>query len=275
MIGIIDMMGGFGNQLFQYGIGMFLKEQGLKVYIYESNKESENRRIVIPESDFGFDKIGKRHLFFINLLKNTNYLKEYYGIVNDSVLSGPEQVINIKKSSKRVVSFNGFWQKKIFVDEYFDNIKKIILDNKAIKASNTTKKEGSTMVHVRRTDYKNNKEVLKSDYYKNSLEHCKKNIKNFNYSIFTDDYDWARSQKIFEDAVDINVPKNQLNYRNEVLSTFGKMLSFENYVIANSTFSWWAARISSTENSKVLYPNPFFKDESFDAFYGNWTPIER
>ena len=80
---------------------------------------------------------------------------------------------------------------------------------------------------------------------------------------------------IAKDAVDINVPKNQLNYRNEVLSTFGKMLSFENYIIANSTFSWWAARISSTENSKVLYPNPFFKDESFDAFYDNWTPIER
>ena len=156
---------------------MFLKEQGLKVYIYASDKESENRKIVIPESDFGFNKIKKRHLFFINLLKNRTFLKEYYEIVNDSVLSGPEQVVNIKKSSKKVISFNGFWQKKSFVDEYFDNIKKIILDNKDIKASNTTKKEGSTMVHVRRTDYKNNKEILKSNYYKNSLNYAKKILK--------------------------------------------------------------------------------------------------
>ena len=44
MIGIVDMMGGFGNQLFQYGIGMFLKEQGLKVYIYASDKESEKEK---------------------------------------------------------------------------------------------------------------------------------------------------------------------------------------------------------------------------------------
>ena len=98
----------------------------LKSWIWQ---ESENRKIVIPESDFGFNKIEKRHLFFINLLKNRTFLKEYYEIVNDSVLSGPEQVVNIKKSSKKVISFNGFWQKKSFVDEYFDNIKKIGLQS--------------------------------------------------------------------------------------------------------------------------------------------------
>ncbi len=275
MIGIVDMMGGFGNQLFQYGIGILLKKQGLDIYIYESDKESHNRKIVIPNSEFGLKKIGRKDLFLVNILKSTFFLKNYYEIVNDLMLSNLEQINDIKKSPKKIISFNGFWQKKEFVDEYFNDIKNVILENNIIKQSRTQNIKGSTLVHVRRTDYKDNNEVLSSKYYQHSLKYCKENVDNFNYSIFTDDYEWVKSQKIFKDAVSINIPKDQQSYKNNVLSTFGEMLNFENYIIANSTFSWWAAKISSKKNSKILYPDPFFKAEPFDAFYSNWKPINR
>ena len=40
------------------------------------------------------------------------------------------------------------------------------------------------------------------------------------------------------------------------------MLSYENYIIANSSFSYMAAHLGSSENSKVLYPEPWFLNKN-------------
>ena len=50
--------------------------------------------------------------------------------------------------------------------------------------------------------------------------------------------------------------------RDQVIKTFSQMLSYENYIIANSSFSYMAAHLGSSENSKVLYPEPWFLNKS-------------
>ena len=39
MIGIVDLSGGFGNHLFQYSFALSLKKQGVKVYLFNQEKE--------------------------------------------------------------------------------------------------------------------------------------------------------------------------------------------------------------------------------------------
>ncbi len=48
------------------------------------------------------------------------------------------------------------------------------------------------------------------------------------------------------------------------------------YVIANSTFSWWAAILSKTQNSKVICPDIWFKyeDEPVDLIPPGWKRVE-
>ena len=67
MIRIIDIQGGFGNQLFEYAFAMNLKKKGFKVYTYfgkdyENNKKnesySEKRQIIIDSKEFGIKKLN-------------------------------------------------------------------------------------------------------------------------------------------------------------------------------------------------------------------------
>ena len=45
--------------------------------------------------------------------------------------------------------------------------------------------------------------------------------------------------------------------RNEVLNLFKRMLTYKNFIVGNSTFTLWAALISSDKNSKVIIDEKF------------------
>ena len=127
------------------------------------------------------------------------------------------------------------------------------------------------MIHIRRSDYIQNNEQLSIEYYEKSINYAIRNIDNFKFDIFTDDVEWVNSQEIFSDAQNIYGPTNTSSYEEDVVRTFSKMLNYNNFIIANSTFSWWSARISYTEESTVIYPKPFFKKENFDIFPKEWV----
>jgi hypothetical protein len=48
------------------------------------------------------------------------------------------------------------------------------------------------------------------------------------------------------------------------------------YVIANSSFSWWAARISKFEKNLVVAPKPWFVgiDEELSLIPSDWKRLE-
>ena len=67
--------------------------------------------------------------------------------------------------------------------------------------------------------------------------------------IFSDDPSWCKEQTIFE--VDrFLVAETRNPYVDMCLMTL-----CSDYIIANSTFSWWAAWLSHNKNKIVVYPN--------------------
>lgn len=134
-----------------------------------------------------------------------------------------------------------------------------------------------TSVHIRLGDYLLDKNrfigVLPPDYYINCINH----LKTLNYSqkfyIFSDQISVAKILygHIFpQDSiwVDNSSDCNPL----EILS----IMSLANvFIIANSTFSWWAANLAASD-SLVLAPNKWFKSASdpIDLFPPNWNLIE-
>ena len=72
-IAMIDIQGGFGNQLFQFSYAKYLEKKQFKVFINlnnfkrvanERNSIITNRELLIPVSYFGFKEI-KYSLFFV------------------------------------------------------------------------------------------------------------------------------------------------------------------------------------------------------------------
>tara|TARA_B110000003_G_C16567198_1_gene502852 strand:+ start:180 stop:1034 length:855 start_codon:yes stop_codon:yes gene_type:complete len=275
----IYLMGGFGNQLFQFCFAKSVENSNLKVYIDKTNYllenkrinvDAENRDLIIPIEDFGFSNVPRylNLIFFINnKLRNysfRNYKFFPVGRYNDK---------NFKGTFKKYNQFVGYWQDINLIHENQDYLISKLSNNKIIANSlKSTPDSGSTMLHIRRRDYLNMKEELSIDYYEKALHKASKKIKNFNYDVFTDDKEWATSNNLFSDAKNIYSLSSS---REDTIFTFSEMLKYENYIISNSTFSLIPAILSKSINKLVYAPTPWFKKSNKIIDYPTkWIGIE-
>jgi hypothetical protein len=62
----------------------------------------------------------------------------------------------------------------------------------------------------------------------------------------------------------------------EVYETFELMRMCKNFVISNSTLSWWAAQLSYHDYPLVVAPHPWYrsKSEDLDFIPKNWVRIK-
>jgi hypothetical protein len=120
-------------------------------------------------------------------------------------------------------------------------------------------KHNVVVVHARRTDYVINQHKidyhgpLPVEYYTKAINNISQHIKNPMYLLVSDD-------PSFWDGV-INESKQLSNKfilddENDV-NTLALLQQFEYFIIANSTFSWWAAWLSEN-TKKVIAPSKWF-----------------
>ena len=70
MIGIIDIFGGFGNQLFQLSFAKYLSKKNMKTFAYvdkslflnKSNEYDQKRNLILPTDYFGLKTLTKTQL---------------------------------------------------------------------------------------------------------------------------------------------------------------------------------------------------------------------
>lgn len=114
-------------------------------------------------------------------------------------------------------------------------------------------------VHVRRTDYVNLPEiynVLTKNYYRNAMYFLKEKYSNVSFWLFSDDV--LGAQIYLKDVIHFNrivdTPKHI-----PVGESLQLMSSFKGIIIANSTFSWWAAYIGHLNGTtqEVILPSKF------------------
>ena len=141
------------------------------------------------------------------------------------------------------------------------------------------------MIHVRRGDFLRDNRHLKSDYFIKSIEILKKNDIH-DYDIFTDDKKWVENQEFFSRARNIYSQNygqdehfksrgiNSKDDKHETIYTFGKMLSYNHFVVGNSSYSFWAAYLKSTSRSTVTIADPMFRNENRTNIYkDSWIKI--
>ena len=129
-------------------------------------------------------------------------------------------------------------------------------------------------LHIRRGDY-----VINSENHFNLPLECyeaalKKFDDNRNVIVFSDDSKWCHEQSLFDDDRFI-ISDNDDNRVDLCL-----MSLCNDFIIANSTYSWWGAWLSSHPNKKVIAPVQWFgktgytKDhDTKDLIPETWTRI--
>lgn len=113
----------------------------------------------------------------------------------------------------------------------------------------------SVAVHVRRTDYVNNRNLLllDRDYYQRAMDRMRNAVPDARFIIFSDDPLWC--QDAFKGA-DIEVATHSDPF--SPLVDLHLMSLAGHHIIANSSYSWWAAWLGNKPGQQVLIPDRWF-----------------
>ena len=107
-------------------------------------------------------------------------------------------------------------------------------------------------LHIRRGDFlinSGNHHNLTLEYYQRALTHFKYTR---NVIVFSDDPEWCKEQSIFSDDRFI------ISEGNSSFHDLYLMSKCNDFIIANSTFSWWGAWLSDNPDKKVIAPRKWF-----------------
>ena len=175
------------------------------------------------------------------------------------------------------VSLQGYFQ----TEKYFKHIEGEIREDFTFKEEILTpckelmwQLDLPIALHVRRTDYISNSAnhpPCTLNYYEEALKHFDDDRE---VVVFSDDPAWCKEQELFSDDR-FMVSENEDNRMDLCL-----MSLCSDFIIANSTFSWWGAWLSTNKDKKVIAPKQWFGTDGYtkdhntkDVVPDGWTRI--
>lgn len=145
------------------------------------------------------------------------------------------------------VDLYGYFQSIKYWDNIQPTIRQLFSPNEAIQTllDKTPIEPNTCAIHIRRTDYLQLNDYhpsLPIDYYQRAIE----SMKADRYIVFSDDIGWCKEQKVFEGFEFINSGNDLLD--------FFMMKQCDRFIIANSSYSWWASFLSTGLNKRIIAP---------------------
>jgi len=255
----LQSSGRLGNQLFILAFAHFIRDQtGQNVTIfkdkYHSGKfnEAEELALILENCRHGIeyrnDNFRGWLLKVSDKLKNKSIFRSlvWRKILRISQSDTPYDPYEIVDLSKRI--FSGYFQNVIKFEKYIDVVVEELtplLINSAIEPA----QKPYQAWHLRRGDLNENHEgVLSIEYYMATFE------RDLPLIICTDSDNLANELSGRINYLEIYSPKNSTIFETLYLLSCAKKLT-----IANSTLSWWAGAIARTRDTKVYFPNPWYK----------------
>jgi hypothetical protein len=155
---------------------------------------------------------------------------------------------------------DGYWQTEKYFLEHrndildlfnFDRTKNLPINFPIIDQINLNP---SICLHVRRTDFINNKEhdCVDLNYYKKGLEYYQRMLNtDLTIYIFSDDMEWCKIN--LGDLGNVKFMGTEFEGERGINHMY-LMSQFDKFIIPNSTFSWWGAWLSRRNNKLVIAP---------------------
>lgn len=265
---LVTLSGGIGNQMFQYAF--YLKMRSLDPHTYIHLKKIKDAGehngyelervfgICIPSGEYWITRllllpgIG-------SILKHLLFRKKYRERVYYSFRDNKEVFSNRFPKSSHLV---GYWQSEKYFEDILPQIRETFRFNERRLNSFTRElaKElaevpSSVSVHIRRGDYltphyfDNYGNICTDEYYSKAINYMKKQTDTPRFYIFTDDVEWAKEHFISDTTVIV-----EWNIGHESWQDMYLMSLCKHHIIANSSFSWWAAWLNPNPAKIVIAP---------------------
>jgi len=271
----VHIMGGLGNQLFQI----------FAAFSYALNNEQE---LFFPYSENSLG-ITKRDVYWGSFLSAIQgYLINSLPKIEVLREKGFEFNRIPKIFGKNIYLYGYFQSYKYFESKYNEICNIIELKKKKMIVKEKYNKydfSNSISMHFRIGDYihiQNSHPILDKNYYLNGLEYLLEkndNLKTVYY--FTEKHDIIEVENNIS-FLKSKLPNIEFKYVYDIEEDWEEMLLMsmcEHNIIANSTFSWWAAYFNSNPDKMVCYPSTWFgpglTHNTKDLFPPHWIKISQ
>ena len=274
-IGVVNLKGGLGNQMFQYALYLKLvdKFKNRKFYLntetlkyYESHRGYQLDSIFNINSDQLLDKNTNENILAVSELFK-RYITEKECSENYDFDDSPHPIWII----------DGYWQnEKYFTQEvrkYFKFDKSKLNEYNKKMLSLILSKNSSVAIHVRRGDY-----VSSIQTYKLMGNICTKKYYNYainqfnddsTFFVFSDDIEWCRENIKCSHITYVTQEKSYDDWQDMLL-----MASCKHQIISNSSFSWWSAWLNDNVKKKIIAPTRWYnEDDNKEIVPKSWLRI--
>lgn len=278
---IVKLIGGLGNQMFQYAAGRRLAQTlGVSFKLDISGFESYKLR----RYSLGHFNIQEVFATPAEVELLTSYGRGTFGLLAARVFQKSLEHLPTHIREKNRFRFDpellnlpdgvyleGSWQN----ERYFQDIKEILGEEFKVKSPQTGKnKEVSedignceaVSIHIRRGDYISNAKtkefhgICAPDYYCKCIEEIFDKVKNPHFFLFSDDSKWVLENMKFPQQTSIISHNGIKDYEDMRL-----MSQCKHHIIANSTFSWWAAWLGQHPDKIIFAPKRWLKSNKYDS----------
>jgi hypothetical protein len=269
----VNIMGGLGNQMFQLA----------SAYAY-SKRYNGTLRILKNK----LENDGRPTYWDTVLNKFSTYLVDS---ISNSLIqwneTSPTEFSDIPHFTDQGIYLRGYLQSYKYFDNAIEEIKLLFKPKKDLLENINNKyrflienKNRVVVVHARRTDYLRSQEIinfhgpLTVEYYVKAIDIMSKEIEDPYFLLSSDDSTFWSS--VIQDSPHLNSNNIYILENENEINTLALLQQFNYYIIANSTFSWWAAFLSDNPK-KVISPSKWFgptgPQKYQDIHMPNWELI--
>ena len=269
---IVKLMGGLGNQMFQYAFGKYLAtKHNTELKLDTSfllDRTPQKKHFVFRDYDLSIFNIDEQ----FSTTKEVNKLVSRTG--NTSIDNKLNKLLNTKKSHIKDMSmeFNaahlniedntyleGYWQS----EKYFQKISRQLKNNlftfknpltqQSSVLLNKIEQSNSVCINIRRGDFVTNSfhGAMGVDYYNEAEKILLQKHENLELFIFSDDIEWC------ENNLNFSVPTTFVGHEfagHKFQDYLRLMAACKHFTIPNSSFAWWAVWFSSNPEKTVIAP---------------------
>jgi hypothetical protein len=264
--------GGLGNQMFEYAFGHYLARKHKTEHVLDVSPFDQDmlREFVLDRFNISARIATRGELRNFSRRSGLRgrlgrlagrpplaVVKEaVYGFKPEYMDAGPDTYLD------------GFWQSEkhfpgMIVELQHEFQPVVDMSDETFDVARQMASTESACIHVRRTDYLQvwYTTVCSQTYYERSVEYLLSRHEGLRLFVFSDDIAWCQQALRFPCPTTF-VDHNDCSTGHEDLWL---MTQCRHHVVANSTFSWWGARLGFDSTGETLAPDPWLSHSDVDS----------
>jgi len=238
---VVKLMGGLGNQMFQYAYGFALAKR-------------KNRNLSLDISFFNQKNAATPRVFELDQLciSQKNFGQKLF-------------LAKIPKIGRKIETLLNYFEGYFQSEKYFSDYKDEIINEFQFKEKLQAPEGNSVAIHIRRGDYAefaNIHLVCTPFYYENAVAYIQSKVESPIFYVFSDDIEWCKQN------VKVPEPCHYIDNLNKPSSHDMQLMSLcKHNIISNSTYSWWAAWLNQNPDKIIVAPDRWFADSRETDIY--------